>query len=175
MTLDVVMADGDDYGLLKQVSGAASPGNVSDPILHVSEDLLMSNSPSHALHSGVSVTPYGLGGSPTKYVSPRLRGSPSLTSPTMLAHSRSLAADTAPTWRSNLLFGETSNTGATFSSGTTSNPSPRSQVSGTIGLSGDISVIAVEGVVDPNVVPGVGYVGGSFGDKVATAGSSGPT
>ncbi|CAM6089990.1 unnamed protein product [Calypogeia fissa] len=162
MTLDVVMADGDDYGLLKQVSGAARPGNVSAPILHVSEDLLMSSSPSHAPHSGVDfVTPYGLGSSPTKYVSPRLRGSPPLTPPTTLAHSHSLAADTTPTWRSNLLFGGTSNTGATFYSGTTSNLSPRSQVSGSFGLLGDISVSVVEDVVHPNVVPGVGLVGPS--------------
>ncbi|CAM6127979.1 unnamed protein product [Calypogeia fissa] len=127
MTIDVVMADNDSSLLIPADQTLRSNGG-SGSVANVAGDLSGGGAVIPAF-SPPSVG--GPGSSPTKYVSPRLCGSLSPTSPTTLLPKRVLAADAAPNWRSNLLFGMTSNTAAPVPTILRQNPSFAHEVLGT--------------------------------------------
>ncbi|CAM6113123.1 unnamed protein product [Calypogeia fissa] len=161
MTLDVVMVDGDDSGFPAQASRSPVSEMAASSSVHVPKGIMTSAAQSSAVLSGPIVTPYGPGSSPTKYVSPRLRGSSPQTSPTTLRNTSFGAADAVPCWRSNLLFGETANTVATSSPDLPSHHSPREESSGTLGLVGGSSLLPDDISAVPNVLTSEGLVGPS--------------
>ncbi|CAM6111164.1 unnamed protein product [Calypogeia fissa] len=124
MTIDVEMIDGENAALIHAALGVEGASGSSP---HVCVD-----SPPSALHFP---SPYGSGGSPTKYISPRLRGSVSPLSLDTLPIKRSLAADAAPNWRSNLLFGATPTADATIPAVSSPNLSLLTEVLGSFGPS----------------------------------------
>ncbi|CAM6089405.1 unnamed protein product [Calypogeia fissa] len=156
MTLDVVMADGDDSCLLIPADQTLRSNGGSGSVANVVGDLSGGGADTPAF-SPPSVC--GPGSSPTKYVSPRLRGSLSPTSPTTLLPKRVLVADAAPNWRSNLLFGVTSNTAAPVPTISSQNPSFAREVLGTTKLSRDTPVFPDEISAHPNVISSNDLVG----------------
>ncbi|CAM6085018.1 unnamed protein product [Calypogeia fissa] len=147
MTLDVVMADGDDSCLLIPADHTLRLNGGSGSFTNVAGDLSGGGVDSA---TSLPASGCGPGSSPTKYVSPRLRGSMSPTSPTTLLPKCVLAVDAAPNWRSNLLFGVDSNTVAPVPTISSQNPSLAHEAHGTPQLSRARPVCRDEISVHPN-------------------------